>query len=40
MSDLSHSHPVETHELLYNFRLEDPMKEFDICDLVLDLKVI
>eukprot|EP00596_Hydrurales_sp_CCMP1899_P009618 CAMPEP_0119034286 /NCGR_PEP_ID=MMETSP1177-20130426/1284_1 /TAXON_ID=2985 /ORGANISM="Ochromonas sp, Strain CCMP1899" /LENGTH=1580 /DNA_ID=CAMNT_0006991613 /DNA_START=41 /DNA_END=4783 /DNA_ORIENTATION=- len=36
--DLSHSHPVETHELLYNFRLEDPLKEFDVCDLVLDLK--
>jgi hypothetical protein len=35
---LAHSHPVETHELLYNFRLEEPEKDFDMCDLILNLK--
>lgn len=35
---LAQNHPIETHELLYNFRLEEPEKEFDMCDLIFDLK--
>jgi len=35
---LSVEYPKETQELLYAFRLDDPPKEFDICELVLALK--
>jgi len=35
---LAKNFPRETTELLFAFRLEDPPKEFDICDLVLALK--
>lgn len=35
---LSVTYPNETQELLYAFRLDDPPKEFDICELVLSLK--
>lgn len=38
LKKLSVDYPKETQELLYSFRLEDPPKEFDICELVISLK--
>lgn len=35
---LAEKYPVETRELLYSFQIPDPSKEFDLCDLVLELK--
>jgi hypothetical protein len=38
LGKLAADYPVETHELLYNFSLQEPSKEFDLCDLALELK--
>lgn len=35
---LAEQYPVETQELLHSFQISDPVKEFDLCDLVLELK--
>ena len=38
LKTLADQFPVETKELLHAFQIPDPSKEFDLCELVLDLK--
>lgn len=38
LKDLAQQFPVETRELLYAFRLEDPAKDIDLCELCLKLR--
>ena len=38
LKTLAEQFPVETQELLHAFQIPDPAKEFDLCELVLDLK--
>eukprot|EP00598_Pedospumella_elongata_P005679 CAMPEP_0184977194 /NCGR_PEP_ID=MMETSP1098-20130426/7922_1 /TAXON_ID=89044 /ORGANISM="Spumella elongata, Strain CCAP 955/1" /LENGTH=1647 /DNA_ID=CAMNT_0027500153 /DNA_START=145 /DNA_END=5088 /DNA_ORIENTATION=- len=38
LKTLADQFPVETKELLHAFQIPDPAKEFDLCELVLDLK--
>jgi superfamily II DNA or RNA helicase len=38
LKSLADQYPLETQELLDQFRLEDPAKEFNLCDLMVALK--
>jgi hypothetical protein len=38
LKSLAEQFPSETQELLNSFQISDPVKEFDLCELVLDLK--